>query len=64
VDRTNAVAQVPSGFIDMINQVQAHAARQYVYYRPNAMFGTRVARWRTSGAPALTWPVAPGAGST
>lgn len=62
--RTNAVAQVPSGFIHMINQVQAQAARQYVYCRPSATFGTRIAQWRTSGAPAITLPAASDASST
>ena len=64
LSRTNAVAQVPSGFIDMINQMQAQAARQYVYYRPNATFDTRIAQWRAGGAQAITLPAASGASST
>lgn len=51
-------AQVPPGFVDLVNHVQVQAAQQYVLHRlRNANFSMRIAAWRNTPASAFTWPV-------
>lgn len=49
-------AQVPPGFVELVNHVQVRAARQHVLHRLNVDFSSRIPAWRVRPAPAFTGP--------